>query len=41
MIKQKDEIFRFQNKKNILDLSPMKIESIIVSNKAMISTQAI
>jgi CRISPR-associated protein Cas1 len=41
MIKQKDEIFRFQNKENVLDLSPMKIESIIVSNKAMISTQAI
>nr|WP_304511769.1 CRISPR-associated endonuclease Cas1 [Desulfobacula sp.] len=41
MIKQKDEIFRFQNKENILDLSPMKIESIIISNKAMISTQAI
>ena len=41
MIKQKDEIFRFQNMENILDLSPMKIESIIISNKAMISTQAI
>jgi len=41
MIKQKDEIFRFQNKENRLDLSPMKIESIIISNKAMISTQAI
>lgn len=41
MIKQKDEIFRFQNKENKLDLSPMKIESIIVSNKAMVSTQAI
>jgi len=41
MIKQKDEIFRFQNKENRLDLSPMKIESIIISNMAMISTQAI
>ncbi len=41
MIKQKDEIFRFQNKENVLDLSPMKIESIIISNKAMISTQAV
>lgn len=41
MIKQKDEIFRFQNKENRLDLSPMKVESIIISNKAMISTQAI
>ena len=41
MIKQKDEIFRFQNKEKVLDLSPMKIESIIVTNKAMVSTQAI
>jgi CRISPR-associated protein Cas1 len=41
MIKQKDEIFRFQNKENRLDLSPMKVESIIITNKAMISTQAI
>lgn len=41
MIKQKDEIFRFQNREKILDLSPMKIESILISNKAMISTQAI
>jgi CRISP-associated protein Cas1 len=41
MIKQKDEVFRFQNKENRLDLSPMKVESIIISNKAMISTQAI
>ncbi len=41
MIKQQDEIFRFQNRENRLDLSPMKVESIIISNKAMISTQAI
>lgn len=41
MIKQKDEIFRFQTKENRLDLSPLKIESIIISNKAMISTQAV
>jgi len=41
MIKQKDEIFRFQNRENRLDLSPMKVDSIIISNKAMISTQAI
>ena len=41
MIKQKDELFRLQNKENRLDLSPMKVESIIISNKAMISTQAI
>ena len=41
MVKQKDEVFRFQNKENRLDLSPAKIESIIFSNKAMISTQAV
>jgi len=41
MLKQKDEIFRLQNRENRLDLSPMKVESIIFSNKAMISTQAI
>ena len=41
MVKQKDEVFRFQNKESRLDLSPMKIESILFSNKAMISTQAI
>lgn len=41
MIKQKDEVFRFQNKENRLDLSPVKVESIIISNKAMISTQAV
>ena len=41
MIKQKDECFLFKNQDKKLDLSPMKIESIIISNKAMISTQAI
>jgi len=41
MIKQKDEIFRFQNKENRLDLAPIKVESILISNKAMISSQAI
>ncbi len=41
VIKQKDEVFRFRNRENQLDLSPMKIESIIVSNKAMITSQAI
>ncbi len=41
MVKQKDECFLFQNRDKKLDLSPMKVESIIISNKAMISTQAI
>lgn len=41
MIKQKDDCFLFQNQDKKLDLSPMKVESIVISNKAMISTQAI
>lgn len=41
MVKQKDECFLLQNQDKKLNLSPMKIESIIISNKAMISTQAI
>lgn len=41
MIKQKDEIFLLQNKEKKLELSPLKLESILITNKAMISTQAI
>ncbi|CAN2040606.1 CRISPR-associated endonuclease Cas1 [Candidatus Magnetomoraceae bacterium gMMP-15] len=41
LIKQKDECFRFQKGDKKFDTSPMKIESLIISNKAMISTQAI
>lgn len=41
MIKQKDECFRLQNKDNKLDIAAPRIESIVLSNKAMISTQAI
>ncbi|SMC78603.1 CRISPR-associated protein, Cas1 family [Desulfocicer vacuolatum DSM 3385] len=41
MIKQKNEIFLFQNKDNKLELSPLKLESIVISNQAMISTPAI
>jgi len=40
-ITKKDDIFRFKNKEDKLDVSPLKIESIVISNKAMISTQAI
>ncbi|WP_319575328.1 CRISPR-associated endonuclease Cas1 [uncultured Desulfobacter sp.] len=41
LVKQKNEIFLFQNKENKLELSPLKLESIIISNQAMISTPAI
>ena len=38
---QKDGIFRLKNKDRRFDVSPQKIESIIISNQAMITTQAI
>ena len=38
---QKDGIFRLKNKDRSFDVSPQKIESIIISNQAMITTQAI
>jgi CRISPR-associated protein Cas1 len=38
---QKDGCFQLKNETNRLDISPQKIESIIISNKAMITTQAI
>ncbi|GAB6094232.1 CRISPR-associated endonuclease Cas1 [Desulfatiferula olefinivorans] len=41
MINQKDGCFRFSNKDKSFDVSPEKIESIVTTNKAMISTQAI
>jgi len=40
-ITQKDECFRLKRKDDVLDVSPHKVESIIISNQAMISTQAI
>jgi CRISPR-associated protein Cas1 len=41
LIRQKDECFRLQSGDSRCDISPMKIESIVISNKALISTQAI
>jgi CRISPR-associated protein Cas1 len=41
MIKQKDECFRIQNEANKMDIAASKVESIILSNKAMITTQSI
>ena len=40
-ITQKDECFRLKQKKKTFDISPLKVESIVLSNQAMISTQAI
>jgi len=40
-ITQKDECFRLKQKDKVFDMSPLKVESIVISNQAMISTQAI
>jgi CRISP-associated protein Cas1 len=41
VIRQKDECFRLKNEEKFCDISPLKIDSIILSNKALISTQAV
>ena len=38
---QKDECFRLKQQERTLDVSPLKVESIVISNQAMISTQAL
>ncbi len=40
-ITQKDEIFRLKNKDDKLDVSPLKVESIVITNKASITSQAV
>lgn len=40
-LSQKDECFRLKQKEKVLDISPLKVESIVISNQAMITTQAI
>ncbi len=40
-ITQKDECFRLKNKDRVFDISPLKVESIVISNQAMISSQAV
>ena len=40
-ITQKDECFCLKQEKKRFDVSPAKVESIVISNKAMITTQAI
>ena len=41
LIKQKDGCFRLSNQDRHMDVSPEKLESIVTTNKAMISTQAV
>ena len=40
-ITQKDECFRLKQKEKLFDISPIKVESIVISNQAMISSQAV
>ena len=40
-ITQKDECFRLKQKEKTFDILPLKVESIVITNQAMISTQAI
>ena len=40
-ITQKDECLRLKQKERVFDISPLKVESIVISNQAMISTQAV
>ncbi len=40
-ITQKDECFRLKQKERVFDISPLKVESIVISNQAMISSQAV
>lgn len=41
IIRQKDECFRLKHEDKSVDISPLKVDSIILSNKALISTQAV
>ena len=41
LIKQKDECIQLKQGDRVFDISPLKVESIIISNKALISTQVI
>lgn len=40
-IHQKDVCFRLKQKEKVFDISPLKVESIVISNQAMISSQAV
>lgn len=40
-LNQKDECFRLKNEDKVMDISPLKVESIVITNQAMITTQAV
>ncbi|MCD6298173.1 MAG: CRISPR-associated endonuclease Cas1 [Deltaproteobacteria bacterium] len=40
-VTQKDECFHLKQKEKVFDISPLKVESLIISNQAMLSTQAV
>lgn len=40
-ITQKDKCFRLKQKERTFDISPERVESIVISNQAMVSTQAV
>jgi CRISPR-associated protein Cas1 len=40
-ITQKDGCFRLKNEDKVFDISPQKVESIVISNQAMLTSQAI
>lgn len=41
MVTQKDGIFRLKREEQRFDISPLKVESIVITNKAMLSSQAV
>ena len=40
-VTQKDECFRLKQQEKVFDISPLKVESILISSQAMISSQAV
>jgi CRISPR-associated protein Cas1 len=40
-ITQKDQSFRLKQQERVFDISPSKVESLVISNQAMISSQAV
>ena len=40
-VTQKNECFCLKQKERVFDISPLKVESLVISNQAMISTQAV
>jgi CRISPR-associated protein Cas1 len=39
--RKKNECFRLKQKERVFDISPLKVQSIVISNQAMISSQAV